>query len=143
MKQLKILTLCCIVMLCVIGCQNNGRDNTAVNVIIEGGGQFPPSLVGKWKANKDSWELTFAEDGTITKAVVAFGRWKIVPGQKTIIPMKMNKQSIIKSAIYYINDQQLLPDIFPYKAANQVLSTGAWSCSSQILATDCRHHASE
>jgi hypothetical protein len=43
------------------------------DVIIQGEGQFPRSLAGRWKADKGDWQFVFEPDGTISSAVVSDG----------------------------------------------------------------------
>jgi hypothetical protein len=70
------------------GCQEFGRSKSAVEVIIEGGGEFPPSLVGKWKANCSYcyWQFVFEPDGIISSAVINMGAVEMTPGKVTEFP---------------------------------------------------------
>jgi hypothetical protein len=52
-------------------------------VVIEGDGQFPDFLVGRWKANSHNWEFVFEPDGTISSAVISLGRAPMKPGETT------------------------------------------------------------
>ncbi len=95
MKRLLVLLGCAVLLLS--GCQELGRDKKrAVEVIIEGGGEFPQFLVGRWKADKQSWEFVFEPDGTISSAVIALGRVRIRPGQVTTIPMRGGGKGIFE-----------------------------------------------
>ncbi len=79
MKQLLALAGCAIILSTIAGCQNADRG---VDVIIEGGGKFPHSLVGTWKADESGWEFVFERDGTISSAVIDAGMVRVTPGKK-------------------------------------------------------------
>ena len=77
------------------GCQKPTQK--LVEVLIEGDGQFPPELVGTWKADgKSGWEIVFEPNGSIASAVIPLGKTRLVPGEKTIVPMKMEGKSVYK-----------------------------------------------
>ncbi|MCJ7776732.1 MAG: hypothetical protein MUP16_00210 [Sedimentisphaerales bacterium] len=70
MKKLLVLLGCAVLLFS--GCQNYGRSKSGVEVIIEGGGQFPQSLAGKWKAGRNEWErweVVFRPNGVVSSAV--------------------------------------------------------------------------
>jgi len=91
-----VLFISCLLCFILVGCQDAVKKESPVEVFIADGQAFPEFLVGTWKAEgKSGWELTFARNGTITKAVIALGQFEIVPGQTAVVPMKMGKQSII------------------------------------------------
>lgn len=71
------------------GCQWP-RFNEPVKVFINGEGGFPPELAGRWVSEKQDWEFVFNEDGAIVEAIIALGRVRIVPGQTTKVPMRMD-----------------------------------------------------
>lgn len=90
--------LICFVSICLsIGCHNQTTKESAVEVIIDGDGQFPEFLVGRWKASRGGWEFVFEPDGTISSAVVSIGRVKLKPGETTTIPMKLGGESVYES----------------------------------------------
>ncbi len=65
-----------------------------VQVMIEGGGEFPGSLAGKWKADRHGWEFVFEPDGQISAAVISLGRVPIIPGRTTTLPTKSGDQGV-------------------------------------------------
>jgi len=79
MKRLVVLAGCAVILLGLAGCQNTGGGDRGVGpaptrgdveVIIEGGGEFPEFLVGTWKDEKRGWEFVFEPDGTISSVVM-------------------------------------------------------------------------
>jgi len=105
MKQLVILALLVGIILSVVaGCRQVGRD---VEVIVEGGGQFPEFLVGTWRADTDGWEFVFDADGRISSAVISLGRIRLKPGGVTTVPMREGSKGVFKPGewmVYYIPD---------------------------------------
>ena len=66
-------------LLVVSGCQMPSKN---LEVVIEGGGEFPGYLAGRWKSGDPSgWEFEFEADGTITYAIIMPGFAEILPGQ--------------------------------------------------------------
>lgn len=76
------------------GCQGPTANLIPVEVIIAGDGEFPASLAGTWKADRNRWEITFEEDGTISNAVITMGTERIIPGQTKTIPLKKGGKGI-------------------------------------------------
>ena len=104
-----VFTICFLIM---VGCQKSSISTVPVNksgvdVIIEDGGQFPEFLVGKWKGDKQDWELVFEPDGAISSVVIALGRFRITPGEITTVPMKMGGKSILEPGLWTV---QYSPD---------------------------------
>jgi hypothetical protein len=85
MKRLIVL-FGCVFLLLGGGCQEPGRNKNAVEVIIEGDGEFPPSLVGKWKANGGFWQFVFEPNGAISSAVINLGAVEMTPGKVSRFP---------------------------------------------------------
>ena len=100
MKQLVVFAGCAVVLAGLVGCQN---ANSGVEVIIEGGGEFPEFLVGGWKADKDGWELVFEPDGRLSSAVVSLGRVRLKPGEVTTVPMKMGGKGIYEAGEWLVH----------------------------------------
>jgi len=101
MKQLLGLFGCCFVLSGFSGCHSTGR---AVEVIIDGNGKFPDFLVGRWIAESRGWEFVFEPDGTISSAVINFGRMTITPGHPNPITKDMGGKGIIEPGqwtVYY------------------------------------------
>ena len=113
MNRILILIWLLCISLCLIttGCQDSNNLDKAVEVVIEGDGQFPQFLVGKWKADKGGWEINFDPDGKISSAVVSMGRIRVKPGEITQVPMKMDGKSIFEPGqwlVHYNSDSREL-----------------------------------
>lgn len=101
MKQLLVFTGFVVLLSVLVGCQTAHRG---IEVIIEGGGEFPESLAGVWKADKKGWEFVFEPDGTISSAVITMGRIRMKPGEVTTVPMKMGGKGVYEPGewiVYY------------------------------------------
>lgn len=111
MKQLVFPLLCGLSVLLHGGCHRSVQDRPAVEVRIEGDGQFPEFLVGTWKADKGGWEIVFEPNGTISSAVVSLGRVRIKPGQTTTVPMKLGGKGVFEAgpwAVEYLPERREL-----------------------------------
>ncbi len=87
MKRISVLFYA-LFLLALTGCQRPALyDMTlgSVEVFIEGGGEFPEFLVGRWKGDKGGWEFVFEPNGTISKAIITVGRTRIIPGEITTL----------------------------------------------------------
>jgi hypothetical protein len=105
MKQLVLLAGCAVFLMGIAGCQN---AHTGVNVVIEGGGEFPQSLVGWWKADKNQWEFVFEPDGTISYAVIDSGFIKVKPSKRVhTVPTKKGGKAVYKLGTWTV---QYSPD---------------------------------
>lgn len=92
-RVLLLIPLCCYLST-IAGCQN---ADSGVNVTIEGGGEFPKSLVGRWKADKNRWEFVFEPDGTISSAVIDSGFITVIPSKGVAtIPTRMGGKAVYK-----------------------------------------------
>ena len=109
MKQLVILAGFAVLLLGLAGCQkaNRGVDPApprgGVEVIIEGGGEFPEFLVGRWKADKYDWQFVFEPDGAISSAVISLGRVRMKPGEITTVPMKMGGKGVFEPGKWMVH----------------------------------------
>ena len=104
---------CVIVLSTFTGCQNAPLKK-GVDVIIEGGGEFPASLVGRWKSLSgpgNRWEIVFEPDGTISAAKVAMALPDMKPGQTNIIPLKDGQQGIFKSGLWTVQYSPLTREL--------------------------------
>lgn len=115
MKKLVLLAGFAAVLSELVGCQTTAKQTAAIEVIIDGNGEFPQFLVGTWKADKYGWEFVFEPDGTISSAVIALGRVRMKPGQKTTIPMKKGGKGVFEPGqwlVQYIpTDRELMVKI--------------------------------
>jgi hypothetical protein len=93
MKRLIVLFGC--VFLLLGGCQEISRNKSRVDVIIEGGGEFPPLLAGRWKDAEKGWEFVFEPDGTISSAVIDSGFMSVVPAKRIA-----QKPMIVGKSVY-------------------------------------------
>ena len=100
MIQRLVLLSSLIVVLGFAGC---GSGSRAVEVVIEGDGQFPEFLVGRWKADKHSWEFVFEADGTISSAVIALGAVTMKPGETSIVPMVVGGKGIFEPGPWLVH----------------------------------------
>lgn len=94
MRQLIILMSISMMLLVSTGCQSANAPENHVEVIIDGGGQFPEFLVGRWKADRDGWEIVFESDGTISSAVHTFSRINLRPDQTIEVPLINNGKGV-------------------------------------------------
>ena len=93
------------------GCRSGNITQKPVEVIVDGNGQFPGFLVGKWQAEQGGWEFVFEPDGQISSAVVSIGRVTMKPGQTTTVPMRFGKRGVFESGIWtvqYLQEQRKL-----------------------------------
>jgi len=103
MKQLVLFAGFVVLLSGLGGCQGPARDKSGIEVIIEGNGEFPESLAGVWKADKDGWEFVFEPDGTISSAVISLGRVRMKPGETTVIPMKMGGKGVFEPGEWIVH----------------------------------------
>jgi len=106
MKRSFLLLLCFLSVYLQGGCHNHVSRESAVEVIIDGNGQFPDVLVGRWKADRGGWEFVFEPDGTISSAVVSIGRATLKPGQTTTVPMKLGGKGIYEPGRWTVQYSQ-------------------------------------
>ena len=97
MKRIVPLLLCGLSILSCNGCHSSAESTPAVEVVIDGDGQFPDFLVGTWKADSGGWEIVFEPNGTISSAVVSIGRVRMKPGQVTTVPMKLGGKGVFEA----------------------------------------------
>jgi hypothetical protein len=77
-----------------------------VEVTIDGDGQFPAFLAGRWKADKGGWEFVFEPDGKISSAVVSLGRVTMKPGQVTTTAMKLGGKGVFEPGQWTVQYSQ-------------------------------------
>ena len=100
MKQLVLLAGFALLLSVLAGCQTANRG---VEVIIEGGGEFPEFLVGEWKADKHGWQFVFEPDGAISSMVHTMGRIQLKPGQVTTVPMKLGGKGVFEPGKWMVH----------------------------------------
>ena len=114
MRQLIILTSILFVLLVSAGCQTPGLPANNVDVVIDGDGQFPEFLVGRWQADEGGWEIVFEPDGSISSAVHSMGKTSLRPGQTTEVPTKKGGKAVYKTGkwtVQYAQDGNLAVEI--------------------------------
>ena len=118
MKQLVVLAGCVVVLSGLSGCRKPAQTTppvSGVEVIIDGGGEFPEFLVGIWKADKHGWEIVFEPDGTISSVVISLGRVRIKPGQVTEVPMEPGGRGVFEAGQWTVqyspDDRELAVEI--------------------------------
>ncbi len=85
----------CLTVVVLSGCHGFGdARQTGVSVVVEGGAEFPASLAGRWKADRDGWEFEIDSDGRITSAIISLGRVRIVPGRRATRPTRGGGESV-------------------------------------------------
>ncbi|KPK41733.1 MAG: hypothetical protein AMJ65_08920 [Phycisphaerae bacterium SG8_4] len=97
MKRIVPLLLFGLSVLSCSGCHGLAERPPAVEVVIDGDGQFPDFLVGTWKADSGGWEIVFEPEGTISSAVVSLGRVRMKPGKVTTVPMKLGGKGVFEA----------------------------------------------
>jgi hypothetical protein len=106
MKQIFHFSVSCLIILFLAGC--NSKRN-AVEVIVDGNGQFPESLAGLWRSDNNAWEIELEPDGKIAWAIISLGSVKIEPGMITAVPMRLGGKGIFKAgrwAVWYLQKQR-------------------------------------
>ena len=111
MRRLLVSLIICSSVLLAIGCRSFVESRSGVEVIIDGDGRFPASLVGTWKSDNGAWEIVFEPDGSISSAVVSLGRVRMIPGRVTIVPMKLGGRGVFEPGqwtVQYMQEQREL-----------------------------------
>ena len=85
--KIGLAVVTCLASLCLSSCAPSERIlGKNMQVVVEGGGQFPAALAGRWQADQDGWQLVIDSNGRISSAVISFGRVEVTPGQITTAP---------------------------------------------------------
>lgn len=99
----RLILMGCLVFLSGLGgCQG---ANKGVEVIVEGGGKFPKSFAGKWRAGV--WQFVFEPDGTISSAVIHMGAVEMTPGKVTRYPTRYGGKGVFEPGLWSV---QYSPD---------------------------------
>jgi hypothetical protein len=104
MKQLMIFLIC--VFLVIGGCQGGASNKSGVDVVIEGGGEFPQSLAGAWENEKSDlnyWRIVFEPDGTVSSAIVPLGEVEVRPNRTTKTKGPNGEPRIVKAGDFQIS----------------------------------------
>ncbi len=105
MKRLGVLLLCALFAFLLSGCLPSAGDEAAVEVAIDGDGQFPDFLVGTWKADKGGWEIVFEPNGTISSAVVSLGV-RMKPGEVSVVANKGGGEGVFEPGLWTVQYSQ-------------------------------------
>ena len=111
MKRLVVLLLYGLGVCLIAGCPPRIDDLPTVEVLVEGGRQFPEDLAGVWKADSGGWEIVIEPNGTISSAVVSLGRVRLKPARETVVPMKMGGKGVFQAgrwAVHYSHERREL-----------------------------------
>ncbi|MFC1780989.1 hypothetical protein ACFLZ8_01825 [Planctomycetota bacterium] len=113
MKRLSYLSALSLIVFILFfyGCRSNDITKKAIEVIVDGDGQFPDFLAGRWKAAEGEWEFVFEPDGQISSAVVSIGRVTMKPAQTTTIQMELGGRGVFEPGLWtvqYFQDQRRL-----------------------------------
>jgi hypothetical protein len=111
MRRSLVLLIFCFSVFLPGGCRSVVENESGVEVIIDGDGQFPVFLVGTWKSDDGAWEIVFEPGGKISSAVVSLGRVRMKPGQTTIVPMKLGGKGVFEPGqwtVQYLQEQREL-----------------------------------
>ena len=102
MKRFSLLLVYIFLAAVLTGCRSSAGSRDGVEVTVDGDGQFPDFLVGRWKAEEGGWEFAFEPDGKISSATVSIGRAKLQPGRKTTVPMQMGGKGVYKPGLWTV-----------------------------------------
>jgi len=98
-------------MFVLCSCHSRGTTEKTVQVTVDGDGQFPEYLAGRWKTEEGEWEFIFEPDGQISSAVVSIGQVTMKPGQTTTVPMELGGKGVFKPgqwSVQYMQEQRKL-----------------------------------
>ncbi len=70
---------------------------------VEGGGRFPSSLAGRWKARQHGWEFEIGPDGRISSAILSLGRVRVVPGKTTTVPTQSGDKAVLTPGVWTVD----------------------------------------
>ena len=56
-----------------------------MQVVVEGGGKFPASLVGRWQSDRDDWQFVIEPNGAISSTVIGLGGVRVKAGQTATV----------------------------------------------------------
>jgi hypothetical protein len=79
------------------------RQTDNVQVIVEGGSEFPSSLAGRWKDGQHGWEFEIEPDGRISSAIISLGRVRVVPGKTTTMPTRSGDQAVFTPGLWTVH----------------------------------------
>lgn len=94
MNRIFYFSVSCLLILFLAGCNS---ERNAVEVIVDGNGQFPESLAGLWRSNNNAWEINLKPDGKIAWAIISLGSVKIEPGTTITVPMRLGGKGVFQA----------------------------------------------
>lgn len=95
------IVLVCLGGVCLGGCASGGTRS--VQVVVEGNGPFPTALAGRWQSNLDGWQFVIEPDGSISSAIISFGRVEVKPGQITTAPALAGGKAIFEPGQWVVH----------------------------------------
>lgn len=112
MVKVWLLLVCAVIAVQFAGCEGPRRG---VEVLIEGDGEFPEFIAGKWVDEKGDWEFVFEPDGRISTSVIPLGKVRIVPGEVTQFPTRFGGKGIFEpghwTVTYSPEDRELAVEV--------------------------------
>jgi hypothetical protein len=104
MRHIVSLAWCGLALLAVGGCHGGAEDSqNGVKVVIEGGGTFPETLAGRWRSNRDGWQLVFERDGRLSAAALSLGQVEVAAGQRTTVPTRSGGQGTFDPGLWTVH----------------------------------------
>ncbi|MBL7187633.1 MAG: hypothetical protein ISS70_15025 [Phycisphaerae bacterium] len=105
MKQIVPLLICGLSVFSHSGCHGSAESPPAVEVVVDGDGQFPDFLVGTWKADSGGWEIVFEPNGAISSAVVSLGV-RMKPGEVSVVANKGGGEGVFEPGPWTVQYSQ-------------------------------------
>jgi hypothetical protein len=104
MRLTFFLALCGLLLSQCTGCHGLSEGaSSGVEVIVEGKGEFPKAIQGRWQADQDGWQILFEEDGQIADVTVSLGRVRVVPGQRTTVPTQSGGEGVFAPGLWTVH----------------------------------------
>lgn len=101
-KKVLVLVLLAYSLSVITGCQGPSVNKSGVEVIIEGGGEFPQFLVGRWKSRDYAWQFVFEPNGAISSAAINMGEVEITAGQTATFSTESGGNAVFKPGLWTV-----------------------------------------
>lgn len=102
-------------------------NSSSMQVFIEGDGEFPEFMAGKWKSDKRGWVIVFEPDGKISSVVDAIFEEKLMPNRTTKIQGQQGEPGIFELGdceIYYNPESRQITTSIKIKRAYMEIAGG-------------------
>ena len=103
MRRIFHSSIFCLFILFLFGCNS---ERNAVEVMVDGNGQFPKRLAGLWRSDNNAWEIELKPDGKIAWAIISLGSVKIEPGKTTTVPMRLGGKGVFEPGQWSVGYMQ-------------------------------------